>query len=418
MKNKKKWFFPFLAFLLLAPLSIVFVHDNQVVTGSETVRIEVTEPAAAPGAIVPSGAMDGVSPEANYNIILDEEIETKEVTLTLETPQTVSFESVEEVAGEHKIQIGGVKETTVERETSTLPLENLVESEYTIEHRVTLKNECSGAASRVALRVALLTTREPYQEVTLTNVSLSDYKVIKDKYGNTFAEFKFSNVGAGEEMPVKITYHVAVTQSRYHFEPCEDSIPTRFLKPERLIESNAGQIVDLAEQLTKDKLSHYEQARAIYDWIGDNISYTGYSAEDEGALFALRNRGGDCTEFSYLMIALCRAAGIPARFVEGLSHQAGTAHLLGLKHDWVEVLLPDIGWVPVDPTWGRFEETRDQYFARLNSDRIIVTTESPVLIAKWYTTFHYFEYRYWWDAEKAKLSHTESWQTQQTSQTS
>ncbi|MEZ6197455.1 MAG: transglutaminase-like domain-containing protein [Planctomycetota bacterium] len=45
-----------------------------------------------------------------------------------------------------------------------------------------------------------------------------------------------------------------------------------------------------------------------------------------------------------LFVALCRARGIPARFVEGFCDDA-----VGPQHYWVEVLLPRRGWRIVDP---------------------------------------------------------------------
>ena len=333
------------------------------------------------------------------------EVERKGITLAPGSMQTVSFELVRDVAGAYKVQIDGVSETLVVREVRT---EKLGEVKYDIEHEVTLKNEGPGVASRVKLRIALITTREPYQTVVSTEIKPDSYKTTEDEYGNTFAEFEFSDMGAGEEIPVKITYHVAVSQLRYHLGRGEGPVPARFLEPEQWIESDAEEIVALAEQLTKDKLSPGEKARAIYDWIGDNISYTGYCGEDRGALFALRNGGGDCTEFSYLLIALCRAAGIPARFLQGVNPKSPSP--AAEKHDWAEVYLVGTGWVPVDPTWGRFKEKREQYFACMSSDHIIVTTGNPALMGKWCTAFHSFEYRWWWAAEKAELSRVENWQ--------
>lgn len=336
------------------------------------------------------------------------EFEWKYVTLAPGAVGTISFELVKDVAGAYRVQIDGVSETLVVTELPTVGPEKLGEVKYDIEHEITLKNEGPGVSSRVVLRVALLTTREPYQTVLSTDIRPDDYKTTEDEYVNTFTEFEFSGVGVGEEVSVRITYQVAVSQLRYHLGPCEGPIPTRFLEPERWIESDTEEIVALAKQLTRDKLSPCEKARAIYDWIGDNISYTGYIAEDRGALFTLRNRGGDCTEFSYLLIALCRAAGIPARFLEGVNPKSPSP--AAETHGWAEVYLAGTGWVPVDPTWGRFKKERDQYFAGMSPDHIIATVGNPAVIAKLHTQLHFFEYHYWWAAEKAELCHAESWQ--------
>ena len=87
---------------------------------------------------------------------------------------------------------------------------------------------------------------------------------------------------------------------------------------------------------------------------------------------------GDCVDYSSLLVALCRAIGIPARRVisywdyppwirkkpEELEHStdfpdlwanglARSRHLGCGVHVWAEVHLPNYGWIPVDPTFGR-----------------------------------------------------------------
>ena len=58
---------------------------------------------------------------------------------------------------------------------------------------------------------------------------------------------------------------------------------------------------------------------------------------------------GVCRDFAHLMIALCRAVNIPARFVTGIDY--GASATLGLPdfHAYVEVFLGD-RWYSFDPT--------------------------------------------------------------------
>ena len=46
-------------------------------------------------------------------------------------------------------------------------------------------------------------------------------------------------------------------------------------------------------------------------------AYVGYIKNDRGALYALKTKEGDCTEFMHLFVALCRANKIPARCIGG-----------------------------------------------------------------------------------------------------
>jgi transglutaminase-like putative cysteine protease len=84
--------------------------------------------------------------------------------------------------------------------------------------------------------------------------------------------------------------------------------------------------------------------------------------------------GADCTEYASLMIALCRASGIPARYVKGLAVPGEEAKdIARTEHAWLEVHLPGSGWVPMDPTMGRAPVRRQEYFARLPPNHIIVS---------------------------------------------
>ncbi len=61
---------------------------------------------------------------------------------------------------------------------------------------------------------------------------------------------------------------------------------------------------------------------------------------------------GVCQDFSHLMIACCRQAGLPARYVSGYLYLGEHDELRGTQatHAWVEVLLPNGQWLGVDPT--------------------------------------------------------------------
>jgi transglutaminase-like putative cysteine protease len=84
-------------------------------------------------------------------------------------------------------------------------------------------------------------------------------------------------------------------------------------------------------------------ARRCREWVHEHIAYRPGST-DVGTTVAEVIRGGSgvCQDQAHVMIALCRAAGVPARYVLG--------HLLGEgdSHAWVEVVVPG-GWAPRPP---------------------------------------------------------------------
>ena len=68
---------------------------------------------------------------------------------------------------------------------------------------------------------------------------------------------------------------------------------------------------------------------------------------------ALAARRGVCQDFAHIFIALARQLGVPCRYVSGyLFHEAGSPARStdGATHAWAEFLVPDCGWVGIDPT--------------------------------------------------------------------
>jgi transglutaminase-like putative cysteine protease len=154
---------------------------------------------------------------------------------------------------------------------------------------------------------------------------------------------------------------------------CEGSLPDEFTQPELHIESANPQIVTLSEELSQGQKTACDNIRAFYDYIGDELVYT-YNQDDWGAQAALGVMGADCTEYSSLMIALSRAAGIPARYYEGILYLEGKPEgIAQTEHAWLDVYLPGAGWAAMDPTLGRSPINRDGYFAHHTPDHIIVT---------------------------------------------
>jgi transglutaminase-like putative cysteine protease len=76
---------------------------------------------------------------------------------------------------------------------------------------------------------------------------------------------------------------------------------------------------------------------------------------------ALETRRGVCQDFAHIFLALVRPLGVPARYVSGyLFRDTGSSDRSadGATHAWVEVLLPDLGWVGFDPTNNLIAEER------------------------------------------------------------
>jgi transglutaminase-like putative cysteine protease len=353
-----KWRFAFLSLILLLVL----------ITGclpSPTVTVTVPTHITTPTVITPTTRTTIVTP-----------------TTTLPTTTTV------------------ITPTTSIPPVTTIPVSG--QRNYDTKHTITLTNDGSGTVTTLNIRVALVTALTPGQNEKTLSITPNNYTLSTDDMGNNIATFSFTNIGVGGQVTIEIDDSLTVSAVSYDLTAGTAGAETSFLSPEPYMESDNTQIQSLAAQITQDKTSPADKARAIYDWIGDHIKYAGYIPDIKGAVYALENTSGDCTEFACLMVALCRAAGIPARFLEGVTYTSVTNDP---KHDWTEIYLPGPGWVPVDATWGRTKTARDKYFGRMTPDHILVMTGNPGLLAKYANTFNCMEYQ-WWGSH---LSFTDTW---------
>lgn len=257
---------------------------------------------------------------------------------------------------------------------ASLPLSETANSvTYAITETLSLVNDGPGAPDKQNLWVALIGDAEPYQRVEAMTISPATYILLDDEYGNRYAEFDFSGQAAGETIAVTIVYRVTVDEVNVDLGSCTGALPAEFTQPELHIESDNPQITALASELAQGKTTACEKVRAFYDYVGNHLVYS-YNGRNWGAQAALGEMGADCTEYSDLLIALSRAAGIPARYVEGLTYFPDAANALArTEHAWVEVYLPGPGWTPLDPTLGRSSLSRETYFAHLPPDHLLVT---------------------------------------------
>ena len=93
-----------------------------------------------------------------------------------------------------------------------------------------------------------------------------------------------------------------------------------------------------------------ELSAAIY---GAFAYEAGVTRADSPIEHVLESRKGVCQDFAHVMIAICRAWGLPARYVSGYlftDRKSGDRSDPDATHAWVEVFLPSLRWVGIDPT--------------------------------------------------------------------
>lgn len=99
-----------------------------------------------------------------------------------------------------------------------------------------------------------------------------------------------------------------------------NSLPSdlqQYLQPTENCQSDDSRIKSLASLLTKGISSTHSKGVKLFNWVRDNLSYSFYYNTRYGAVNTYRNKTGNCVDHSHLLIALARAAGIPARYAHG-----------------------------------------------------------------------------------------------------
>jgi len=203
----------------------------------------------------------------------------------------------------------------------------------------------------------------PTQRLVDLKVSM-DHELLSDPLGHRIVKLQLPRLGALSEKRVTVLAEVALQP-----EPAASPLLERaaWLGAERHVEVDDPRIRSQAAQLRREH--DRDTAHAIYDWVRTQLHYAGYIADDLGALYALTERRGDCTEYAYLAVALARANGIPARMVGGFVAERSIAPRAEEYHNWAEVHV-DGAWRLLDAQKEHWLAPAQQYIAfRFCSDR-------------------------------------------------
>ena len=202
----------------------------------------------------------------------------------------------------------------------------------------------------------------------LAVIPVVDYKFDDEfylRFGPGTYEVTVSVPEIKEKNSSKFYYHY-VAQFTVKSTGTEDQ---RDLLPSRGVQSDAPEIIAIAEELISDGMSDREKAKAIYEFTANSIAYDVEKQKnsefqwDDSALKVLNLEKGICQDYTYLALALLRASGMEARYVGGT---AG-AGFNWSRHAWVEAKV-DGEWLTMDPTWGAGYVKDGEFVAHYTED--------------------------------------------------
>jgi transglutaminase-like putative cysteine protease len=166
--------------------------------------------------------------------------------------------------------------------------------------------------------------------------------------------YLYVHAGPGD---LKLSYSATVDLAHHFAEPAQIAeVPIRDLPPEvigyiypsRYCQSD--RLLKLANQEFGRIEPGYGRVLAIQDWVKRWVSFTLHSSNSNtSAVDTLIEKIGVCRDFAHLMIALCRALNIPARFATGTDYGADPTLGPSDFQAYVEVYL-GFRWYIFDPS--------------------------------------------------------------------
>ncbi|RLE17880.1 MAG: hypothetical protein DRJ08_01845 [Acidobacteria bacterium] len=120
-------------------------------------------------------------------------------------------------------------------------------------------------------------------------------------------------------------------------------------------------IQNKVKEIVGNEKNPYFIARKLYDFLIGRINYQMVGGWDIAPTVIERGTGS-CSEYTFSYVSLCRAAGIPARYVGSMVVRGEASSVDTAFHRWAEIYLPKIGWFPVDVNGGDREWQGDRCF--------------------------------------------------------
>jgi transglutaminase-like putative cysteine protease len=210
-----------------------------------------------------------------------------------------------------------------------------------------------------------------HQRVYYTSVVPQPKEITQDQDGNWLASYELA---AGEKQTIIAQGMATLSLSSQLSQPQSEQDPgNNYLNSSPHWPINDASIRELVKTLKTPK--------DIYDYVVKTLSYDYTRLEGGnkrlGAVGALKApQNSVCTEFTDLFITLARAAGIPAREINGYAYtQNETLRPLSLVRDvlhaWPQYWdASKKQWINVDPTWGNTTGGVD-YFSHLDFNHIV-----------------------------------------------
>jgi transglutaminase-like putative cysteine protease len=207
-------------------------------------------------------------------------------------------------------------------------------------------------------------------------------KMDRDRWGQEVAVFEFKDVAPGKETRAEYRTEIEIGELNFLIFPDKagtlDEIPSE-IREKYTADGSRYRIkdpiiADTAREIVGKERNAYRVGRKIFQWVIEKLEYEMVGGWDAPEVLIKRGTGS-CSEYAFLYIALCHAAGLPARYEGSVAQRGDNASIDDVFHRWCEIYLPGYGWIPVDPSGGDQKWPADQarYFGHLRNKYFVTT---------------------------------------------
>lgn len=245
-----------------------------------------------------------------------------------------------------------------------------------------------GPGTIKTLDIYLPLPRDRDNQVLLSTIEFDSEPadIVEDEWGQKMAHLVYTDKQAYSLIRAGWTVKANIYAAEYFIYPDKvgtvDEIPKeikdKYLQDGEKYLIEDPYIQELAHRIAGGQKNPYWVARRVTDYLGKHLSYNlkpigGWNP----APVVLKRGTASCSEYSYCMIALCRAAGVPVRYVGAVSLRGDDGWPDNVYHRWVEVYLPPYGWIPFDANKADVNLPGQKVLGIGNvSARYVITTEN------------------------------------------
>jgi len=222
---------------------------------------------------------------------------------------------------------------------------------------------------------------------------------IKDKWGQKVAHFHLEDIGPCDDRKIEMKVKLKTRAVQYIIDPekVKGEIPKeildKYLVDDLKYDIENPYIQKIVKKTIGDEKNYYWKARKLYDFLLENMYYE-LAGGWNTAPTVIKRGNGSCSEYTFSIISLCRAAGIPIRYVGSIVIRGDDASWDDVYHRWAQIYMPGYGWIDVDASRGDKEWPADQgrAFGGFSNAFLITTTGGG---GSEFLSFNYnYDYKY------------------------